>query len=334
MKKVNTDLLQVGDIILTTSTQKTSALIRKVTNSDISHAMICVARGSVMDSTSEGVQARNIQKMFYSDDSAIYVLRAKEALSPSALAKIVEYARSSTGTSYSKAEAAAVVTGNGLKMGSAKQFCSRMVARAYDSAGITLVNNVDFCSPEDLKNSDALIKIEPSWLIVSTEERDAMSKQEDTTMGMRGVTEDLLRRVRVLDKKIENLNDIDDLLIACAELDIQISESFTLSGYLDYWKIDVSRFPWRYDPLLMVQLYHSTSEKEDLIKYCRDTLADHEAGAFSHWDKNAKGYAEKNRIYPRRTFELLSNLYMKLSFNHNERIRSARILLGVYGSNN
>ncbi len=332
MKIINIDVLQVGDVVLTTSTQKVSALIRSATNSDISHAMICVAHGSVMDSTSEGVQARNIQKMFYDDDSAIYILRTKEQLPAYVLKNVIEYARGSTGTSYSKLEAAAVVTPKRAESGSMKQFCSRMVARAYVSSGISLVANPDFCSPEELKNSEFLKKIEPAWIHVSNEEVMAIREHEDTTVKMREITQDLLSRVRVLDMGVESLNDIDLLLMNRPDLDRQISDALRSSGYLDHWKVEQSRFPWRYDPTLIVKFYHSLPNKNILLDYCRATLRGHAAGNFTHWETNARGYSERYRHYQREAFQLLLNLYSTLNLIHSQRVKSAELILKVYGA--
>ena len=54
------ETLQVGDIVLTTSNQTTSAIIRALSRSDVSHAMICVS-GSVIDSTLIVQMSRNVQ---------------------------------------------------------------------------------------------------------------------------------------------------------------------------------------------------------------------------------------------------------------------------------
>jgi hypothetical protein len=59
MRKLNESALQIGDIILTTTTDLLSKGIRKVTGSDISHALICVESYSVIDATGDGVHSRN-----------------------------------------------------------------------------------------------------------------------------------------------------------------------------------------------------------------------------------------------------------------------------------
>ena len=61
MKKIDFSKLQPGDILLTTSHSMESWSVRFGTKSDISHAMLYVASSSVVDSTSDGVHARNLQ---------------------------------------------------------------------------------------------------------------------------------------------------------------------------------------------------------------------------------------------------------------------------------
>lgn len=64
MKRIKIESLQPGDIILTARPGKGSKFIRGATGGMVSHAMICVQQGSFIDSTMDGVQARNIQREF------------------------------------------------------------------------------------------------------------------------------------------------------------------------------------------------------------------------------------------------------------------------------
>ncbi len=331
MKKIDIDLLKKGDVVLSTTSGKDSGFIRKVTRSDISHAMICVAYGSVIDSTGEGVQARNIQKLLYDDECAIYILRLKTPLSEVQADRIVNYARASTGTSYTKIEAAKSIIPENAGKGGVKQFCSRMVARAYACAGIMLVNNPDYCTPNELKNSELLMHVENPWIVVSDYEVKLVKEVDDTTNGMRDKTNKLLTAIRAIDPNVESLNDIDSLVIRRADLDHSIANAFRTSGYLEHWEVELSRFPWRYDNLLIIDFYNSLPDPETLIQYCRDTLRDDENGDFVHWEANACGYSKANLVYPRETFWLLNNLYRQLSLNHRKRVLSAKLIINRYG---
>ena len=68
MKRIKIEKLQPGDIILTASNTKAGKVVRLATGGAVSHAMICVQHGSFIDSTSNGVQAWNMQREFFDDE--------------------------------------------------------------------------------------------------------------------------------------------------------------------------------------------------------------------------------------------------------------------------
>jgi hypothetical protein len=330
MRIINISNLEKCDIVLTTSSQKKpSGIIRKAIKSDISHAMLCVAYSSVIDSTSEGVQARNVQKMVYDDESSIYILRPKEQLSDTIKDNIINYARSIIGTRYSLQEAALSVSPIKGKP-SIKQFCSRMVARAYYEAGILLVENPDFCTPADLKNSTLLTKIEPAYTTIDQDEYETIQVVGDTSEDMREITNKLLSRIREYDNDLEDINELPRLLLQHPELDDIISDAIKSSGYLNHIDIELKRFPWRYDKLAIVQLYHSLSEPNELFEYCVKTIHDYESGSFKHWQVNLDFYNELSKRYPYNSFILMNKLYLRLCFYLDQRVKTARALLLLY----
>lgn len=334
MKRINFDILQKGDIVLTTSDEKMSGLIRYVTESDISHAMICITTGTVMDSTSEGVQARNIQKLSYDDSCKIYILRLRSPLSKEKVDRIIKYVRSSTGVSYTKVGAVSSLSPKLDKKGGVKQFCSRMVARAYASVGINLTKNPNYCTPEDIKKSELLTKVANAWVYLTEEELEIIKTIGDTTFGMREVTNSLLQMVREINPKIESLNDIDQLLIQRPDLDDKIVEALRSSEYLDYWKVEISRFPWRYNPIEIIQFYHSSPDPKIILEYCHRTLLDHKNGVFAHWEVNAKEYQKLYSSFQLESFRLLADLYQNLNIHSHLKAKCAMLLHNVFGDKN
>jgi hypothetical protein len=172
MKKLNDTRLLPGDIILTSTPEKISRAVRRMTKSEISHALIYVQHCSVIDSTMNGVQSGNTQRMFFDEASTVVVLRSKAPLSSADILKITDFARAATGTTYAKFEAATILTKKYLKT-TRKQFCSRLVARAFAAAGIRLVLDPDYCSPQDLRESALLYEV-PDVLIDVTESESAI----------------------------------------------------------------------------------------------------------------------------------------------------------------
>lgn len=330
MKKIDVSKLRKGDIILSTSTLPRSALIRAVTSSDISHAMLYVANSSVMDSTGEGVQARNIDKMLYDDSCAIYAYRPIEQLPEETIELVIGYVRSQTGAPYSFPEAIASAIMS-LGCGGKSQFCSRLVARAYASVGLQLSKNPAFTTPAEIQRSSKLRKIEGAVITLSAEEFEAKIALEDTTAGMRAVTKDLISALRNINGSIGTLNDVYPFLMKNPQYDLQFAAAFIESGYLTYWEVEVNRFPWRYDPFALVKMYQRHANKEEILNECREALRQDAEGDFDHWKKNEKALSVMVSKMPLETFKLELDLYRKLCINHNLRIKSAKMLLRVYG---
>jgi hypothetical protein len=109
MKKLNLQRLRVGDIILTSGPNKVSKAVRRMTKSEISHAMVYVQHASVIDATAHGVHSSNLQRLFLEDDAVVVVLRHRTPLGEVVIRKVTDFARAATGTEYSKKEAMAVV---------------------------------------------------------------------------------------------------------------------------------------------------------------------------------------------------------------------------------
>jgi hypothetical protein len=99
-------VIQPGDIVLTTTPERLSQRIRKVTGSNISHAMICVGKSSVIDSTGEGVHARNLERLILEPSCAGYVLRPVNPLTTDQLISVISFVRAEVGTRYTMAGAA------------------------------------------------------------------------------------------------------------------------------------------------------------------------------------------------------------------------------------
>jgi hypothetical protein len=199
MKRLKMSSLVRGDIILTTATAAVSKAIRWGTKSDISHAMICVQHGSVIDATSEGVHARNPQRLFFDDKCALHIFRPKAALSADQIDQICRFVRERIGSEYSTREAVRAAIG-GSNQWTRKQFCSRLVAQAYASAGIKLVGDPNYCAPADLAKSSLLAPVPDAVEQVSDEEVGRWAMHTDSTEAMRRAINTVLDGARTKDK--------------------------------------------------------------------------------------------------------------------------------------
>jgi hypothetical protein len=322
MKRVRGEALQPGDIILTTTTAKVSKAIKIATRSDISHAIVCVQSHSVIDATAEGVQARNVQRMFFEDKCSVYVLRYRGGLTPQQSTAIVIFVRSKIATEYSTREAVGSVTGR-TKQWTAKQFCSRLVAQAYASAGIRLVPDENYCSPASIKSSALLEEVPNAVEAVSKKEVARWEARPDLTEIMRKATNALFEGIRKKVPAIQTFEDLGQHLIAHPEDDAYMAGVLEASGYLTVWTAEIMQNPWHYDLALMDQVPEPVLEA-----YCNSTLND-EAQGLNRYVINRGQYARLSQLTGYRTFALLADLFEKLASLHRQRVMAAEAWLSI-----
>ncbi|MGE3477668.1 MAG: YiiX/YebB-like N1pC/P60 family cysteine hydrolase [Rhodospirillaceae bacterium] len=315
MKRISIDSVKPGDILFTARPGKISKAIRVATDGEVSHAMICVQSGSVIDSTSDGVQARNLQRELFEDDEQAFHFRLKSPPSRQILDQVIDYARAEIGARYSIMEAARSLTAI-RRPRSSRQFCSRLVARVYKMAGIELVPDADYCSPEDLRRSPLLKELPVEFETLSIDELAWVSNRENPIQAMQDAHNAVLDAARSVDSNVENFNDMYRLLAENPEADQVIAAALESSGYLDMWETDVENYPWRYVPGLIDEL--AASEKEAVREYCIGTVKEAYTGGF-RFANNLVQLGVLQRKNPRESFRLEIKLYKTLLRNHQSR---------------
>ena len=303
MKKLNTESLKVGDIILTTTKAKISKAIRFGTDSDISHAMVYVEDHSVIDATGDGVQARNTQRLAFEDDSPFYAMRLRDGLSDTQCRDVCNFVRAQIGTEYSVREALRTVVGG--RGWTKKQFCSRLVAQAYGAVGIALVADPNFCSPANLKDSHLLAEVKAATITITNREAAQWEGRADIPRMMIDATNRVLDGARIKDVNIQSLNDLDTHLIEHPEDDEYVCGLLARSEYLTLWQVEMEKNPWQYDLNLMVAF--STSGAS-MHQYCRSVLLNEQEGS-NRYIINRGGYASLAKQFGLRYFHLMLELY-------------------------
>jgi hypothetical protein len=153
--------LKKGDIILSRRDDRTSELVRRMSNSDYSHARLYVGTQSCLDSDGLGVQAENTQRIGFDKESDVLVLRYYRPLPEAVIDNVINSARSKIGMEYSYSEAKKAVNSPDVNPDAPdRQFCTRFVAQAYFEAGYSIVMNPNYCTPNDIIESNVLMKIE------------------------------------------------------------------------------------------------------------------------------------------------------------------------------
>ncbi len=310
-------LIQLGDIVLTTTLEPISQTIRKFTGADISHAMICVGTSSVIDSTCDGVHARNLERIILEPGCAGHVLRPVKPLSTDQLRSVISFARAAVGTRYTMTGAAKSVLA-GFVAGR-RQFCSRLVAQAYRDAGVNLVSDADFCHPGELLKSAVLVEVPNVLRNLSPEEEADCREDIDNVQAMRDSTNALLMEARKLSSEIESLNDIDAYLVEHPEGDAQLVQALRSSRYLELWRDELERNSWQYHIAMMEG--HNGSE-ERMQRYCEELVAEEEL-CQNRFILNHAGYVTLNTLHPRQYFSLMVELYNILTHCYAKRINAA-----------
>lgn len=312
MKRIKVDALQPGDIVLTASKSAAGKGIRAATFARVSHAMICVQHGSVIDSTGEGVQARNVQRELFKPGERVHAFRLRGPVGKAQIDQIVNFARAEIGARYSVREAVRSVIA-GHRPRDRQQFCSRLVARAYAHGGIQLVADEDYCTPDELRASPLLVELHDITEIVSAEEVAAWRARPDPIAMMHAAQNAILDGVRQLDPAVEHFGDLDQVVCHHPEWDLQIAELFRASGYLDLWKNDFHVNPWHYNVEAMEAIADDANRRA-IRSYCQAMIGEAISGGQRYWTMLAH-HRQSHRLVPRQTTFQLVELYQQLVRN-------------------
>ncbi|MHB1117738.1 hypothetical protein [Sideroxydans sp.] len=250
----NLNSLEVGDILLSFGEDKKPKQIAKATGGPFSHAMLYVGH-SVIHATTDGVYSKNPQRLKFEAVEHIGVIRAKRKLNEQEKDRLCTYARSWVGALYSVPEAGATLMfskSNKLATVAHKQFCSRLVAQAYASIGISLVRNPNYCSPNDLLRSQEVETIKDCVKKLSSAEIE-LADSHDYNLELQSATFTWLTKVRDLAVrrnlgKVTTQNDVGLLLIKHPGFDKVVSRYMIDSGYLNYIRVDRIKNSYRYSP--------------------------------------------------------------------------------------
>lgn len=318
MRKLDPAKLRPGDVILTSDNSPISRAIRKASRSDISHAMIYVQSHSIIEADRSGVHARNIQRLHFPADRALYVLRPQPPLSPAEVEAVVSSARNKIGSQYTIAEAAQSISPIRAKAGR-RQFCSRLVGQAYADAGRVLGRNPNYLSPGDLLKCPGFERVDGATLGVYDDEA-VWADQNDLTTVMAEATNAVLGDVRKLDPGVQTFEDVVTLLVAKPHHDGAVLTAYKSSGYLEVWRRHIDATPWHYS--LEVMNHVARQAGAEMEAYCVETVTNRE-GNNDRYRRNLSGYAQLYAKHRLQTFGELVQLYRQLVEMDEQRLETA-----------
>jgi len=263
------NMLEEGDIILELGTSKFSYYIQKGTNSEYSHAMLYVGH-SIIHALTDGVYSANPQRILVESKSDLKVLRLRSK-DTTTINNIVDNARQLVGSLYSKSEAikSQIKKNTEARSKTSAQYCSKLVANAYDIAGVSIVKNPDYCSPEDINNSELLDEIKDCVREAKKEDiefsksRNPILENQKSTFKYLSDCRELFKKVHI---NIQGEADVAPALLKHRELDSFVCGYLKDSGYLEHYDSDEYINHYRYDVDLFIERYNlSSSESKQIL---------------------------------------------------------------------
>lgn len=247
---IDHDKIIPGDIILTAANTKSSKLIRMATQSKYSHALLHLER-SLIHATLDGIYTKNPQREIVDKKESISIFRLKKKLTTSDFKKIKDFALSQVGSVYSIKEAISSISKDTAlsKHNAHLQFCSRLVAQSYKNANIYLVDNPDYCTPEDICKSSLLEKVD-AVKKASKKELDIARKPDLPYINQERTYQWLKRTRKLADSKGFIINaqcDVFKFLSSYPEYDDFVVEYIKESNWLEVAEEDYEANSFRYN---------------------------------------------------------------------------------------
>lgn len=303
------DKLETGDIILTRSDSEISQLVRRLTKSEYSHAILYVGVSSCIDSDGLGVQSQNIQRKLFEKSTDVKILRLKREQDKEAIADAIVFARQKIGTEYSIDEAKLALLKKEIEAKETnRQFCTRFVAQAYESAGIKLVANPDYCNPEELLKSDLLLIVEDVLRQANQAEID-FANSESPLEKQKQIHNYIFKNAREITKvDIQTFEQLSKFVLENPDKETEITKIIEESGYLTMWQMDTSKNSHHYDKDLFINYYRYPRQIIDAALFFATTESETRERFEVTLDTLKFGYS----FYKQKYFEIQIELYKKL----------------------
>lgn len=324
MYLLDKDKLEIADIILIKSESRISQMVRRLTGSQYSHAILYVGISSIIDSDGYGVQSNNLQRLLIENEDNAIILRIKDKDKKNLLHNVEVFARQKIGTEYSTDEAKIAAISKELNAKEPnRQFCTRFIAQAYKNANIKLVENPDYCVPEELLKSTLLTEVKNVLRKASPKEIE-FANSENPLAKQREIHNNIFKKARELSgQDIQTFEQINELIIARPEIDADLTKFVSESGYLTMMEDDIARNPWHYNAEKMIEYY----KNPDIIVDTAIFFASTEEKSRERLLMTIYSLTQLNKLYPRDYFKMEIELYRKLiDFSHLRQTEALKVL--------
>ncbi len=244
---IDLDKLSKGDILLAIFDRRISSAMERVTGCKYHHAMLYVGNSSYIHSYDMGVQSANPMRNTFNQPDDVVALRLKDR-NKVTIVRAINSVREKIGTQYSDDERRRVMGARDMDaVEMNRQFCTRLVAQAYEEAGGEIVENPDYCTLQDLITSQSLLVIPDVLRIGHKKELDYAREGSEALDNQEDIQNTILQKARNLSgADIQTFVQLEAYVIKHPKHDQEIAAIIRESGYLDMWKKEMEKNPQNY----------------------------------------------------------------------------------------
>lgn len=299
--RIKPGILKTGDIILTNGDNSLSSeskkdkmtpkAIRKILGSDYSHVMIYLDGTCAHAVGKKGVEYFNISKYFIRSKDKIKVLRFKEVLSEKDKGKLERFIAERHGNEYDYFAASKSAFKLSLSNDINQQFCSKLVADAYEVIGIKIEEQISSqnINPKDIQECKKFKEVEIEFeKVLEDKAVEIINKKSRSLVEQTKSVNELRKKLQkiyseynlefynyqtTLFKDIPSQKNMPNFRI----INKKIAEAIRQSGYDSFWKYDIDDNPEIYNLKVKKELYYSEERYEAIQNILGYTVLSMEA---------------------------------------------------------
>ena len=282
----NEPTLLIGDILLMNTYHERE---RQLIGGKYDHVAMYVGDAYIIEADGLGVTMSHIYSYGFKENDHAIILRLKDR-DDKRIQKVVQYARSKMGMDYGVREAFRVRDYKNSEKHdeSNRTFCSRLIGQAYNYAGYKLVDNPDYCAPDDFLDSELLKKIPKPLLPKIDEVRRTFEKTQNDRENSEYLTklpETFLSFSKLYGDDIQTIDQLIRSAINHPEKDDDAVEILHMSDIFNPQKDTKKLWPWFDKDGDFFARYPSTSDQLFFL-----------SNQFLHFDKTYLPASKQNLI--------------------------------------
>lgn len=308
-----------GDIILDREDTEQSHKVRRITNSDYSHARVYVG-GTIMEANGIGVQSVNPQRIIYDTPDDVVILRCKN-IRLEQISNLCFYARSEFAKEFK------------LGRNENTTYCFRLVAESYQYAGIKIVTDSKKCCAKDFLLSDKLEKV-PNMVRIASDndlniaysdgilfDKGGYNQQTEAVASMFENIRNFVKGQGVNADVIQNDDKLVNFLIDNPQFDKGIAAILKESPYFKLWQNYMNQNPWEFDISSLKQKYGEQIKDAAMqMLYSCDATE-------PIWRINYRGFSCYYEKYHLESLKIYLDLYTNLLSINEKRRKIAESIL-------